>query len=280
MTGDDMYVAALILAGALLGSVLALVRLRSPARALVRVNFRGREVPAVLGTPVALAGLAGVGVVTLADAAEWREGTGSDLLLAAVVLLTAFAIAGVWDDRKGDERPRGFKGHLGALKTGRVTGGLVKLLSGGVAGLVAGWLVFGDVLPAVQTGLIVALAANLINLFDRAPGRAGKICLLLGVPLLIWGHEGWALVSAACLGALAGVLPLDLRERGMLGDAGSNPLGAMLGLGLAVSGGPGSRWLIAAVLLVLNAVSERWSFSAIIRSVPLLDRADKLGRQA
>ena len=263
-----------------MASLLGSARLRSPDAALVRVNFRGRRVPAVLGTPVAVAGLAGIGATSLIDAAQWRDGPSARVLLAVLVLLTVFGLAGAWDDRKGDERPRGFKGHLGALKTGRVTGGLVKLLSGGIAGLIAGWLVFEDVLPAIQTGLIVALAANLINLFDRAPGRAGKVCLIMGIPLLAWGHEGWALAAAPSVGALAGVLLFDLRERGMLGDAGSNPLGAVLGLGLALSSGPGWRWVIAAVLLLLNAASERWSFSAIIRSVPALDWADRLGRRA
>lgn len=277
---DVLFLAALLLGGALLASLLGSARLRSPDAALVRVNFQGRRVPAVLGTPVAVAGLAGIGAMSLIGAAEWRGGPSVRVLLAVLVLLTVFGLAGAWDDRKGDERPRGFRGHLGALKTGRVTGGLVKLLSGGVAGLIAGWLVFEDVLPAIQTGLIVALAANLINLFDRAPGRAGKVCLLMGIPLLVWGHEGWALAAAPSIGALAGVLLFDLRERGMLGDAGSNPLGAVLGLGLALSSGSGWRWVIAAVLLLLNAASERWSFSAIIRSVPALDWADRLGRQA
>lgn len=260
--------------------LLASARLRSPEAALIRLNFRGSEVPAVLGTPVAVSGLAGIGIITLVDAAELREGPAAKILLATVLLLTVFGLAGAWDDRKGDERPRGFKGHLGALKTGRVTGGLVKLLSGGIAGLIAGWLVFEDVPAAIQTGLIVALTANLINLFDRAPGRAGKVCLIAGIPLLVFGHEGWALAAAPALGALLGVLFFDLRERGMLGDAGSNPLGAVLGLGLALSSGSGLRWVIAAVLLMLNAASEKWSFSAIIRSVPLLNWVDRLGREA
>ena len=277
---EPLFALALVLTGAPLGSLLATVALRSPNPALVRVNFRGRKVPAVLGGPVVLAGLLGIGAIALGDAAGWVDGPSAGIMSVAVLLLTVFGLAGAWDDRKGDERARGFKGHIGALRTGKVTGGLVKLLSGGLAGLLAGWMVFDEIIPAIQTGLIVALAANLINLFDRAPGRAGKVCLLAGLPLLFWGHEDWALAAAPSFGALAGILPLDLKERGMLGDAGANPLGAMLGLGIALSADVGQRWGILVLLLFLNAASEKWSFSQIIRSVGPLDRLDKLGRQA
>ena len=269
---------AFFAAGAAVALPVAFARLTSPLPSLVRVNFRGMKVPAVLGDAVVVAGLTGLGLVALAEAAGWGGGPDGEVVLATVVLLVVFGVAGAWDDRKGDERPRGFKGHLGALRTGKVTGGLVKLLAGGVAGLLSGWVLFGELLAIIQTGAIVALSANLINLLDRAPGRAGKVCLAAAFPLVVWGHAGWALAGAPTLGGLAGVLALDLRERGMLGDAGSNPLGATLGLGAALSCGAGGRWMVLGSLLVLNAASERWSFSRAIDRTAPLRYLDRLGR--
>lgn len=278
MRGDPAFFCALFAAGVLLAVPLIYLRLLAPDPSLIRVNFRGKEVPAVLGYPVVVTGLVGLAILALAEGAGWGVGSSGQVVLAVLVILVVFGVAGAWDDRKGDERPRGFKGHLGALSTGKVTGGLVKLTAGGLAGLAAGWLVWEEVIPAAQTGLIVALAANLVNLFDRAPGRAAKISILTALPLALLGHGGWALAAASTLGALVTVLPFDLRERGMLGDTGANPLGALLGLGIALSCGSAGRWVALGLLVALNAASERWSFSSAIDRTPALRFIDRLGR--
>jgi len=74
------------------------------------------------------------------------------------------------------------------------------------------------------------------------------------------------------------VLPLDLRERGMLGDAGSNPLGFAAGLGLfAVL--PDAYVVVAAVCAVaLNVLAETVSLSRLIEGVAPLRWLDRLGR--
>lgn len=278
MTFDAVYFFALFGCGILVAAAVGRLRLSSPPGSLLRVNYRGREVPAVLGGALVTAAITGIGVIAVVGSGEWRTGPDKRIVLATLLLLVVFGIAGAWDDRKGDERPRGFGGHLRALRGGRITGGLVKLVAGGLAGLGAGALVFGNLEAVVQTGLIVALSANLVNLFDRAPGRAGKVALLLAAPLVIWGHGDWALAAAAALGALAALLPLDLAERGMLGDSGANPIGAVVGFGAVLSFGPGPRWILVAVLLLLNAASERWSFSRAIEAVPVLRSLDRAGR--
>jgi hypothetical protein len=81
------------------------------------------------------------------------------------------------------------------------------------------------------------------------------------------------------VGALSACLPLDLTEKAMLGDAGANPLGALLGVGLAVSLPAPGRWVAVVALLALNLVSERWSFSAVITTTPWLNRLDQMGRK-
>jgi hypothetical protein len=80
------------------------------------------------------------------------------------------------------------------------------------------------------------------------------------------------------IGAGVGLLPADLRERAMLGDAGANPLGALCGLAaLAAGPGPVARWVLLAVLVGLTALSEVVSFSTVIDRVPPLRWADRAG---
>ncbi len=268
-----------VLARALIPSWLG----RAP-KSLFRENVTGRSVPAVLGRPAAVAGLAAIALLSVAGAAGWsaaRTGEIGAAVAAAVVLL---GIAGAYDDRRGNEAARGFAGHLRALSRGHLTGGSVKLVAGAVAGLVAAALLDLDrsqvgVAGAIATLLLVPLAANTVNLLDRAPGRAAKVTWLAALPLLVWGHPAWSVAAGGVLGALGACLVYDLREEGMLGDAGANPLGALLGIGIAAATGAGGRWVAVAVLVGLNAASERWSFSAAIERVAWLHALDRWGRK-
>ena len=249
--------------------------LEAPAPRLLRTNVSGVRVPAVLGLALAAAGLSGLGVVLAVDQA--LEIVSVRVALAVAALLVIAGGAGLADDLRGDESDRGFAGHLGAALRGRVTGGLIKIAGVGAAGLLAGWLL-ADGLDILVCALLVALAANFVNLLDRAPGRALKVCLLVAVPLLVFGPGGWAAAASGAAGAGAGILPLDLRERGMLGDAGANALGATLGLGLFVALPTGGRVAALLVLATLTLASELWSFSAVIERVPWLRAADRWGR--
>lgn len=277
MTPDHLFAllggAALGAAGARLATPIAL---RRAPESLHRTNVRGRSVPAVLGWPLLAGGL----VPALAwIAIRWESASVLPPIMAtAVFVVVAFALAGRWDDTRGHELPRGFSGHLSAARQGHLTGGLVKLLAGGVTGALAG-IALRDGTAALQTALIVPLAANLTNLTDRAPGRAGKVALLAGVPLLAFGHTGWSLAAAGWLGALAYVLVIDLAEVGMLGDMGANAAGALVGLGVALSITPTVRWFVIALLLALNVVSEKVSFSDVIARTPWLHKLDMLGRR-
>lgn len=237
--------------------------------------------PAVLGEGVVLGGSAGPALLAIAGATVWEEGPSFRMIAAVGIVVLAMGAAGSWDDHRGDEVPRGFSGHLSALRSGRLTGGMVKLLVGGLAGLAAGWVVTdGAVSASVQAGLMVALSANLINLMDRAPGRALKAAGLMGVVTIPLAWGAWAVTAASSLGAAVGIAEDDLRERGMLGDAGANPLGGVVGLGLFAGTTGAWRWVGVALLAGLNLASERWSFSRIIEASPFLQRLDMLGRES
>lgn len=267
-----------VILGVIAGAVLAVVITRSfivsaPA-GLVRRNIRGLPVPAVLGFPFVLVSLVGVGVIVAVHHGSAYVHFG----LSVAVVLIVMCAAGAWDDRRGEELPRGFSGHLAAASGFRVTGGIVKMTAGAVGGLGAGLLVATG-WDVVSTALVIALAANLVNLLDRAPGRACKGAALAAIPLLAAGPTAWAVTAAPAIGAAVGVAPFDLREKAMLGDAGANPLGAVLGLGLATTVGATARWVAVILLLALNIASERWSFSSAIDATPVLRALDRWGRK-
>lgn len=259
---------------------LARVRLAAPPAALMRTNVSGKRVPAVLGGPLTLAAMTALACLALAAAAGWNPARIPELGIAAALVVGIMGIAGAADDRRGDEPDRGFGGHLAAARRGRLTGGPLKILAALVAGTGAGLVVFGAELePVLATVLMVAGAANVINLFDRAPGRAAKVALVTAVPLIAAGDPNWSVAAGGMFGALFACLPLDLGERAMLGDAGANPLGALLGLGLVVSLGPVGRWVAVGVVIAINLAAERWSFSRAIDRTPMLHRLDRIGRK-
>lgn len=252
------------------------------APALRRLNYRGHELATAGGLVIVLAVL----VVEAARTALAEFGVGEELsddLLRSVVLLACFAFAflGLIDDLLGTEADRGFLGHLRALAQGRLTTGAMKLFGGGVVAIVltaAPGEVSGRRLLA--DAALVALAANLGNLLDRAPGRTIKVSLLLYVPVaLAAGTSAVGLALAPVLGASLGLLHADLRERVMLGDTGANLLGAVLGLAVVLETGRPVRTVVLVVLVALNLASERVSFSAVIDATPGLRHLDRLGRR-
>ncbi|MEH1129222.1 hypothetical protein [Micromonospora sp. CPCC 206061] len=259
----------------------AVLRRAGSPELLRRTNFRGREVT-LAGGPALAAG-ASVGAAA-----------GAPTPAAAAAALTAglgAGAVGLYDDvvgaRPEQKAAKGLKGHLAALREGRVTSGLVKVAGVGAAGLAASALLAAD--PgrrrASRTGLVadvllgagvIAGTANLLNLFDLRPGRAIKAGALLGAPLMP-GRAGG--LAAGPLGAAAGVLPDDLGERAMLGDCGANAYGALLGVAIAARTGPAGRAAVLAGLVALTAASEKVSFTQVIQSTPGLRELDALGRR-
>jgi UDP-GlcNAc:undecaprenyl-phosphate/decaprenyl-phosphate GlcNAc-1-phosphate transferase len=254
---------------------------------LSRVNYRQRTVVAGLGIALAIGLLAWAGPLALLGelgaGSAWLARSGvamSGAAVAAVLAGLAFALLGLLDDLIQDQGHRGFRGHLLALGRGRLTGGAVKLLGGALVALVVAPLAVGLERPwylMLVGAVVIASSANLANLLDLRPGRCTKVFLPLWVVgcLLDPTAGAW---SAGLAGAAAGTFPLDLGERGMLGDAGANALGAVVGV-LLVSGPAWLLWALAVVLLALQAASERVSFSRVIDGNRWLRAVDRLGRE-
>jgi UDP-N-acetylmuramyl pentapeptide phosphotransferase/UDP-N-acetylglucosamine-1-phosphate transferase len=253
--------------------------LRSPA--LARLNYRGAVLATAGGLFVVMAvllveaGRAGLGSVGVGEAPGVN--TVRPLVLFAAF---GFGLLGFMDDVLGSE-DRGFKGHLRALSQGRLTSGMLKLVGGaGVALVLASAPGFVTGQRLVADALLIALAANLGNLLDRAPGRTIKWSLVAYVPIaIVAGTDMVGIALAPFIGATLGLLPDDLHERLMLGDAGANVLGGVLGLAVVLECSRTTRNIVLVVLIALNLASEVVSFSRMIERVPPLRWFDRLGRR-
>lgn len=253
----------------------------APMNRLARPNYRGVNLNPTLGLAVAASAL-GVVIWSLgarALAGRWEDRFDVYLwVLGACVLVLA---AGFLDDL-AEGGARGLKGHLESALRGRPTTGLVKV----VAALIAGVLVVTG-LPSRQwwvmaAGVVLmAGCANVWNDLDVAPGRAGRIFLYFA--LVIPFVSATSVPQALMFVLLAAELPAlryDLLEKGMLGDAGANLLGFVVGMGLYAVLPP--WWVVVAglVVIVLNLIGETVTFSKIIASVPPLRWFDQLGTSA
>lgn len=252
------------------------------APALARTNYRDRTVATAAGLFVVMAVLvieaarSGLGSIGLGD--EPGANAARPLVLFAAL---GFGLLGFIDDTLGGE-DRGFRGHLQALTHARLTTGMVKLLGGAAIALVlAAAPGFVTWQRLFADAILIALAANLANLLDRAPGRMIKYSLLAYVPIAIVAGAGPVGVAAApMMGAASGMLPEDLAERTMQGDTGANVLGGVLGLVVVLEFSRTARNVIFIALIVANLASEFVSFSRVIERVPPLRAFDRLGRPA
>ncbi|GIH99810.1 hypothetical protein [Planobispora takensis] len=270
------------LAGAALGAVAARAayaafRRRPPigdAETWNRTNHRGEPITLLEG-PAFVAGAAAAATVVPGLPARVRA--------AALLAAAGAGGLGAYDDLYGVTSSKGFRGHLGALAKGEVTSGAMKIIGIGVTGLAAAALTSRCPADIAVNGALVAGSANLANLFDLRPGRAIKVGLICGAPLLAASVLGDAPAAAAVAalpaGAAAALLPEDLGERAMLGDAGANALGALLGLAAALTLGRPGRLAVLGTVVALTAASEKISFTRVIAGNRVLNRIDMLGRR-
>ncbi|MFY1632408.1 hypothetical protein ACN27F_03820 [Solwaraspora sp. WMMB335] len=276
----------LLVAGA--GALAVRAALRTTRRVaargvLDRTNFRGRTV-SLAGGPALAAGASAAAALGAAHPA---------VAAAALVAGTGAGAVGLYDDiagdRPGQRTAKGFTGHLAALRAGQVTSGLVKIIGVGAAGIGAASLLAAapghrararsPIVAGADLLLgagVIAGTANLVNLLDLRPGRAGKAGLLIAAPLLAGPTGG---VVAGTAGAVAGLLRDDLDEQVMLGDCGANALGALLGVAIAQRSGLAGRAAALGVLTALTVASERVSFTQVIQGTPGLRELDALGRR-
>jgi UDP-GlcNAc:undecaprenyl-phosphate GlcNAc-1-phosphate transferase len=275
---------SLVLAAALAPTLLA----RLERAGVVRENYRGLVIPAASGTLIVLAALLALGPLSaldeLADADSLAPETGS-----ALVFVMGVAVLGLLDDLLGGRRPagaatgpgspRGLRGHARAAARGEFSTGTLK--AAGTVGL-ALYVLSGEGRSAseylVGVGLL-ALSTNLFNLLDLRPGRAGKVFVAFGIVLTLGSWDTYALRALGLfIGPALVLLPYDLSERAMLGDTGSNVLGAVAGFWLIVALGPTGEAIALGVLALLTVYGEFRSISSLVERNAILRRLDSLGR--
>jgi hypothetical protein len=249
---------------------------------LVRVNYRGGKLAFPLGAVLATAALVALAPLAFLNDRADLELLSPDLRQWMPYLL-GLAFLGFLDDSLGQGEaagaPRGWRGHARALREGSLSTGAVKAL-GALA--LAAYVVSGRGLESwryLADVLLLILATNLFNLLDLRPGRAEKGLALLGAGLCL---GAWTIAPLELLGIFAGpVLAgawFTLRERAMLGDTGSNLLGAVAGVWLLTTLGADARLIALAIVAGLTIYGELRSISAAIESVPPLRWLDSLGR--
>ncbi len=295
-----LYVLVGCTSGWILGSLLERgLRSLLAAPVFARENYRGTRVVIGLGLVLVLVALVAGAVVTSAAALGWDfADAGSPQVIgrlsalgpAMVAAALGFGLLGLLDDLGATGDARGFRGHLREMARGALSTGGLKLVGGGLLGLFV-VAVSADheltVFELLRDGAVVALSANVANLFDRRPGRVAKVGLaVLAVAAVVALLGGMVATTAAVwfwlallAGSILATLPADLGERAMLGDTGSNVIGALSGLGAVLTLGANGRWIVLLVVLALNVVSERVSFSRVFAAVAPLRRFDKWGRR-
>ncbi|MGH2987894.1 MAG: hypothetical protein ACRDLO_14565, partial [Solirubrobacterales bacterium] len=190
---------------------------------------------------------------------------------------------GLLDDALGragaEDSPRGWRGHARAVLAGGFSTGAIKAV-GALA--LAAYAVSGrgrEGLDYIADLGLLLLATNLFNLLDLRPGRVEKALALLLAGLCL---GAWTAAPLELLGLFIGpalvVAAFTLRERAMLGDTGSNLIGALAGVSLLVTLDETGRWIALALVAALTIYGEFRSISSTIERIPPLRWIDSLGR--
>jgi hypothetical protein len=249
---------------------------------LVRENYRGALLAFPLGAVLATAALVALAPLAFLDDRGDLDLLEPDLRRWLPYLL-GIAFLGFLDDALGRGEvvasPRGWRGHWAALRSGSLSTGAIKAI-GALA--LAAYVVSGRGLEDwryLADVLLLVLTTNLFNLLDLRPGRAEKGLALLGAGLCL---GAWTIAPLELLGIFVGPVAvgawLTLGERAMLGDTGSNLIGAIAGVWLLTALGADARLIALAAVLALTIYGEIRSISATIDSVPPLRWLDSLGR--
>ncbi|HKC84070.1 MAG TPA: hypothetical protein VKD46_08735, partial [bacterium] len=235
---------------------------------LTHENYRGVRLPYPAGTIiVAAAALALIPctlVEHLVDESVFRPELGLVMFYALGV-----AFLGLLDDVLGHPGHRGWRGHGAAMLGGGVSTGVLKAAGSlGFALFALSDRFHSDWRWLLATAVLV-LSTNLFNLLDLRPGRTCKVFVLFGLAATL---GAWSLKPLAALGLFVGpvlVIGLyDLRERALLGDTGSNVIGALAGFWLVLALHTTGQIVALVLVLLITIYGEFRSLSDFIERTP------------
>lgn len=194
---------------------------------------------------------------------------------------------------------KGIKGHLNALRSGRITTGSLKIFGGVIVGAMHAALRYQ---PAGKTynpkwrralsygidTILVAGSANMVNLLDLRPGRAIKAVTLCTAPLVFTKNSAREVMhSPYTSSALARnvivqsivAIPADIRGKTMLGDTGAIAVGTIAGMAFAQLNSVIAKSVVAGIITTLTVLSEKISFTQVIAQNKYLHALDSWGRK-
>lgn len=244
-------------------------------------NYRGLTVVSAAGV------LFAVSTILAAVMLARMQASGGPWLLVVV----GFGALGMFDDHCGTREAGGFRGHLRELLRGKVTTGLVKLVGGVGVAAWAAYCVYLVTQPVhwaivVLDAGVIAGMSNALNLLDTRPLRVLKAWTAMALPLAVFaaltaGGAGpvWGAEFLLCwlLGSIPPYATMEARREVMLGDTGSNCLGAILGLAIVVTTPLWVRGSVLLLILLLHAWTEKHSINEWIDAHPWVRRLDRLG---
>jgi UDP-GlcNAc:undecaprenyl-phosphate/decaprenyl-phosphate GlcNAc-1-phosphate transferase len=257
--------------------LVALLRRQLVEAGLEHENYRGRRLPVPIGVAIVPAALVALIPITLLARLTTADVFPTDLSLV-IAFIPGVALLGFVDDVLAGSS-RGFRGHASAAIKGSFSSGLLKAFGTlGLALLVASSLPGSDG-EFLLAAAVLVLATNAFNLLDLRPGRSVKAFLLLGLGLTIATQITEPL---AALGLFIGPVLVcgwyDLREKAMLGDAGSNVIGALAGVWIVLTLDTSEQVVALVLLLLINLYGEFRSISDVIEKLPGLRHLDSFGR--
>lgn len=240
---------------------------------LEKPNFAGDVIPASVGMTFLFVGAVVYGMLPISGST-----LGFAYAPSFLMVCVGFGLLGLFDDKYGSRDVGGFKGHIGSLLKGRPTTGAVKLIVGGVLALLAAFLVhktaWGNLL---LTATMIALGANTLNLLDTRPGRAQfGFFTLFALPItvvtflalyklryiqpdLLPDDVRFYTPAGVLLGPLVFAAAIewwsDARGKAMMGDTGSNLLGATGALAAAVTLPLAGNIGLLLILIAVNVVA-------------------------
>jgi UDP-N-acetylmuramyl pentapeptide phosphotransferase/UDP-N-acetylglucosamine-1-phosphate transferase len=251
---------------------------------VLKPNYQGEEIP-VIGGLIFVTLLPFITAVGLFLGMKSFNTINSFLFLFVIF---GMGFLGLVDDQFGNHSVKGFKGHFTKLfKEKKLTTGGFKAVFGSIVALAFSigsakfihnnwWFV-----TLSLDFLLIVLSANSINLFDLRPGRAGKIYIFGFIIVLIFSKdfENYIGLFLPILAIMFAYLPLDLRAKVMMGDLGSNVLGASLGIMMSWMFTDISKIVAIVILILIQLAAEKYSFSEIINNYHILRSIDELGRR-
>jgi UDP-GlcNAc:undecaprenyl-phosphate/decaprenyl-phosphate GlcNAc-1-phosphate transferase len=249
---------------------------------LARDNYAGRRVAFPAGVALVACSL-----IALAPLAVLDDRADLDLLDPElrrwIVYVLGVALLGLLDDALGRggaaDTARGWRGHARAVLAGRFSTGAIKAVGALALAAYATSGLGREGIEYVADLALLLLATNLFNLLDLRPGRVEKAfaALLAGLCLGAWTVEPLELLGIF-IGPVLVVAAYTLRERAMLGDTGSNLIGALAGVAMLITLGATGRWVALALIAALTIFGEFRSISKTVESIPPLRWIDSLGR--